>query len=158
MRRLNINQILAIVIAVFSAAYLYEAFQIRQFPLPRPIDSDLFPKVLGTSLLVMAVFLFFQRPRDGEFLSIEVAPDTPIHHHPWAMVAVTALAIVLYAFALRPLGFLVSSTVLVIALSVYYGYRRLVVVIPVAITIPLVLYLVLTRVMAIAMPRGILPI
>ena len=55
------NRILAVIIAVFALWYLYEAFQIPRFPLPRPVDSDLFPKVLGLLLLGLAGLLFFVR-------------------------------------------------------------------------------------------------
>ena len=54
MTRLNTNQWLALVLALVAAAYLAMAWQIPTFPLPRPVDSDLFPKVLGVSLLLLA--------------------------------------------------------------------------------------------------------
>ena len=61
MTRLNINQILALVLVIFSVGYLWMAFQIPVFPIPRPIDSDAFPKILGICLLVLSVLLFFEK-------------------------------------------------------------------------------------------------
>lgn len=58
MTRLNTNQWLALVLALVAVAYLAMAWQIPTFPLPRPVDSDLFPKVLGVSLLLLAALLF----------------------------------------------------------------------------------------------------
>ncbi|XQU08513.1 hypothetical protein P4544_00910 [Halomonas sp. LY9] len=60
MTRLNVNQWLALVLALLAAAYLAMAWQIPTFPLPRPVDSDLFPKVLGVSLLLLATLLFLK--------------------------------------------------------------------------------------------------
>ncbi|BBI64935.1 hypothetical protein HSBAA_62410 [Vreelandella sulfidaeris] len=62
MTRLNTNQWLALVFAVLAAGYIAMAWQIPIFPLPRPVDSDLFPKVLGFSLLILSVFLFSRNP------------------------------------------------------------------------------------------------
>ncbi|MCD8513499.1 MAG: hypothetical protein LRY63_09295 [Nitrincola sp.] len=61
MLRLNINQLLAIILFVFSLGYLWMAFQIPVFPIPRPVDSDAFPKMLGACLLILSVFLFLEK-------------------------------------------------------------------------------------------------
>ena len=148
--RLGANQILAIVLAVFAVWYLTEAFQIRRFPLPRPIDSDLFPKVLGFLLLGLSGLLF-----------LHTTPDTGERERPqarpWLEVALTALAIAVYAGALRPLGFVLASTLLVAGLSLLYGYRNLPILLAVAIGLPLLFYLALTKLMAINLPAGVLP-
>lgn len=157
MERSRANQVLAVIIAILSLLYLYEAFHIRRFPIPRPVDSDLFPKVLGGFMLVLAVLLFFQKPKEGEFLPLSFPRGVPFWKHPWTLVAGTALAIALYAVALRPVGFLPASAVLGAGLAWFYGYRNLPVNLAVSIGVPLALYLLLTRVMSIHLPTGILP-
>ncbi len=148
--RLGANQVLAIVLAVFAVWYLTEAFQIRRFPLPRPIDSDLFPKVLGFLLLGLSGLLF-----------LHTTPDTGERERPpvrpWLEVVMTALAIGVYAWALRPLGFVLASALLVVGLSVLYGYRNVPILLAVAIGLPLSFYLALTKLMAINLPAGVLP-
>jgi putative tricarboxylic transport membrane protein len=159
----TINRILAIVLAIFSIWYLYEAFQIRRFPLPRPIDSDLFPKVLGFVMLGLAGLLFFVKEAVDE-AAMEAAPaavpepDEPFWQRPWTRVVVTAVAVAVYAAVLRPLGFVLASILLVAGLTAYYGYRNHLVTIGVAVAVPLVFYLVLTRLMTINLPAGLLPI
>lgn len=163
MRTHRANQILAVVLAVFAVWYLYEAFQIRVFPLPRPIDSDLFPKVLGFLMLGLAGLLFFVREAIDE-AAMEAAPaaadepESPFWQRPWTRIVVTAVAVAVYATLLQPLGFILASFLLVAGLTVYYGYRRHVVTLGVAAAIPLVFYLVLTRLMTINLPAGLLPI
>lgn len=163
MPKLGANQILAIVLAVFAALYLVEAFQIRRFPLPRPVDSDLFPKVLGFLMLGLAALLFFVKEAIDE-AAMQAAPaaadepENPFWQRPWTRVVVTAAAIAVYAAVIRPLGFVPASVLLVAGLTVYYGYKNHLVTLATALGIPLVFYLVLTRWMAISLPAGILPI
>ena len=161
--KVTANRVIAVVLGVFAVWYLYEAFQIRVFPLPRPIDSDLFPKVLGFLMLGLAVLLFFVREAIDE-AAMESAPAaadeprSPFWYRPWTRVVVTAVAVGVYAAALRPLGFVLASVLLVGGLTVYYGYRNHLVTLTVAIAVPLVFYLVLTRLMTINLPAGLLPI
>ena len=159
MTRLNTNQWLALVFAVLAAGYIAMAWQIPTFPLPRPVDSDLFPKVLGFSLLILSVFLFFERPTPiaGADEIDQEATQGPMLFTPWARVIVTSLAIAAYAFLLVPLGFVLASTLLCVGLTVYYGYRRHAINLATSLGVVLALYLTMTRVMDVYLPSGVLP-
>ncbi|QJQ98639.1 MULTISPECIES: tripartite tricarboxylate transporter TctB family protein [Halomonas] len=160
MTRLNTNQILALIIALFSVGYLAMAFQIPQFPLPRPIDSDLFPKVLGFTLLGLAGLLFLEKPKAQDIPdepSLE-ALSQPLLLRPWSRVVITSLAITAYALLLVPVGFVVASTLLSFGLAWYYGYRRHGVNLATSLGVVLALYLTMTRLMEVYLPTGILPI
>lgn len=159
MTKLNTNQWLAVVLALFAAAYLAMAWQVPTFPLPRPVDSDLFPKVLGAALLLLAVFLFFEKPSaiaGAEEIDQE-ASHGPLLLTPWARVIVTSLAIAAYALLLVPLGFVLASTLLCVGLTAYYGYRRHTINIATSLGVVLALYLTMTRVMDVYLPTGVLP-
>ncbi|GGC92662.1 tripartite tricarboxylate transporter TctB family protein [Vreelandella lutescens] len=159
MTRLNVNQWLALVLALLAAAYLAMAWQIPTFPLPRPVDSDLFPKVLGVSLLLLATLLFFEKPSAiaGADEIDHEATNGPLLFTPWARVIVTSLAIAAYAFLLVPLGFVLASTLLCVGLTAYYGYRRHGVNLASSLGVVLALYLTMTRVMDVYLPTGVLP-
>ncbi|WP_311064609.1 tripartite tricarboxylate transporter TctB family protein [Halomonas sp. DWK9] len=159
MTRLNVNQWLALVLALVAAAYLAMAWQIPTFPLPRPVDSDLFPKVLGVSLLLLATLLFFEKPSAiaGTDDIDHEATNGPLLFTPWARVIVTSLAIAAYAFLLVPLGFVLASTLLCVGLTAYYGYRRHGVNLASSLGVVLALYLTMTRVMDVYLPTGVLP-
>ena len=159
MTRLNVNQWLALVLALVAAAYLAMAWQIPTFPLPRPVDSDLFPKVLGVSLLLLATLLFFEKPSAiaGTDDIDHEATNGPLLFTPWARVIVTSLAIAAYAFLLVPLGFVLASTLLCVGLTAYYGYRRHGVNLVSSLGVVLALYLTMTRVMDVYLPTGVLP-
>ncbi len=159
MTRLNTNQWLALVLALFAAAYLAMAWQIPTFPLPRPVDSDLFPKVLGVTLLLLAGLLFFEKPVPlaGADEIDEEATNGPLLFTPWARVVITAVAIAAYAFLLVPLGFVLASTLLCTGLTAYYGYRRHGINLAASLGVVLALYLTMTRVMDVYLPTGLLP-
>lgn len=160
MRRLNINQCLGLFLALVALAYLAMAYQIPSFPLPRPVDSDLFPKVLGILLLGLSIVLFLEKPKTQD---IPDAPSPeelakPLLLRPWSRVIVTSLAIAAYALLLVPIGFVLTSLVLAFGLAWYYGYRRHGVNLVVSLSVVLVLYLSMTRGMDVYLPMGILPI
>lgn len=156
MPQLGANRILAFLLGAFAVAYLIMAFRIPTFPIPRPIDSDLIPKVLGLLLLGLSIGLFLT-PDDAKGETPIDRPRAPLQERPWIQVALTAVVIGLYALLLQPLGFVVASALLVGGLGALYGFRRHLVSLAVAVGVPLLLYLVLTRAMGVRLPRGILP-
>ncbi len=149
------NRLLALVTGILSLAYLYSAFHIPVFPIPRPVDSDAFPKLLGVLMLGLSVWLFFEKTD-----AAPTEPDEEGAPHGWARwqpVVVTAVAIAIYAGLLAPLGFVLSSFFLTAGLIWFFGYRRPVVTGLVALAVPLVLYVAMTRFMNIHLPPGLLP-
>ncbi|MBA2777699.1 tripartite tricarboxylate transporter TctB family protein [Billgrantia kenyensis] len=160
MTRLNSNQVIALLLAVVSVGYLAMAWQIPAFPLPRPIDSDLFPKVLGFMLLGLSVLLFLEKPQ-AQDVPEELDPEEqqlPLLLRPWTRVVITALALAAYALLLVPVGFVLTSVALVFGLAAYYGYRRHWINFATALGVVLGLYLTMTRIMGVYLPTGVLPI
>jgi putative tricarboxylic transport membrane protein len=160
MTRLNVNQVLGLILAAFSVVYLALAFQIPDFSLPRPIDSDHFPKVLGTTLLILSALLFLEKPQARDIPDAAdqaEAAALPAWQRPWARVIITTLAIAAYAALLVPLGFVLASMLLAVGLTLYYGYRRHVVTLVTTLGVVLGLYLVMTQAMNVYLPTGVLP-
>ncbi len=163
MTRLNMNQILALVLVIFSVGYLWMAFQIPVFPIPRPIDSDAFPKILGICLLVLSVLLFFEKQPKTESASqqedVEPVTESSVTgmQNPKVQVLGTAIAILAYAFLIEPLGFLLSSILLGVGLAYWFGYRQHGVNFATVGSIVLILYLLMSKVMGIYLPTGVLP-
>ncbi|RAU17316.1 tripartite tricarboxylate transporter TctB family protein [Nitrincola tibetensis] len=158
MTQLNPNRIIAILIFLMSIGYLWMAFQIPTFPIPRPVDSDAFPKILGWTLMLLSIFLFFEKSAVSAEKEEEPAQVLSFSKRPAVQVAVTGLAIVIYAFSIEPLGFLLSSILLGFGLAYWYGYRKHFVNLGTMVTIVLSLYLLLNKVMGIHLPQGILPL
>lgn len=158
MTQLNPNRVIAIFLFIMSIGYLWMAFQIPVFPIPRPVDSDAFPKLLGVVLMLLSVFLFFEKPAVPTGDEEEPAKAPSFSRRPDVQVAVTGLAVVVYAFSIEPLGFLLSSILLGFGLAFWYGYRKHLINLVTMVTIVLSLYLLLNKVMGIHLPQGILPL
>lgn len=161
MVRLNANQILGLFLGLFSVGYIWLAYQIPVFPLPRPVDSDAFPKVLGYILAGLSLWLFLEKPEAPGAVDPEqqaAIAALPWWQRPWALVALTSLAILAYAMLLQPLGFVLASILLGCGLSAYYGYRRHGINLLTSSAVVLSLYLLLSRAMGIHLPTGILPL
>ncbi|WP_344953803.1 tripartite tricarboxylate transporter TctB family protein [Zobellella aerophila] len=156
MQKLNLNQRLAIIIGLLAAGYVWMAFHIPTFPLPRPVDSELFPKVLGLSLLILAVLLFFEKTGQPVEEETQAQPG-PFFFSPPMRVTVTSVAIAGYAFLLQPLGFVLASTGLCFGLASYYGYRHHLINLAVSTGVVLSLYLLMSYVMDVHLPSGVLP-
>ncbi len=154
---MSANRILAVIIGLLSAAYLWAAFQIPVFPIPRPVDSDAFPKLLGVLMLGLSVWLFFEKDEKTVAPAEEgEAVRTPWER--WQPVIVTSVAIAVYAFALGWMGFVLASFLLTAGLTWFYGFRRHGINAIVSLAVPLGLYLIMTRFMNIHLPAGWLPI
>lgn len=162
MTRFNSNQIIAIILLVFSIGYLVMAYQIPVFPIPRPVDSDAFPKMMGYVLLILSVFLFFEKVSEE---SADADKEANAHMHstgfcvqnPKVQVLGTSIAVLAYAFLIEPLGFVLASVLLGVGLAYWFGYRQHWVNIATVGGIVLSLYLLMNKVMGIYLPQGFLP-
>ncbi|WP_375055345.1 tripartite tricarboxylate transporter TctB family protein [Zobellella sp. DQSA1] len=161
MNKLNINQKIGIILALLALGYLWMAFQIPGFSLPRPVDSDAFPKALGSALLLLAILLFLEKPRhkaqDDEEQDDIIEESGGFWTSPRMRVVITSVAIVAYAFALQPIGFVVTSILLCCGLACYYGYRNHKANLLASSGVVLALYFMMSYVMDVYLPTGILP-
>lgn len=168
MARLTANQLIAIILLVFSLGYIWMAFQIPVFPIPRPVDSDAFPKILGVGLLILSIVLFFEKqtpvkkdfPDTSEPLPDASEPlpeDSALSKRPVVQVTGAAVAVLAYALLIEPLGFLLSSALLGFGLAFWFGYREHWINLLTTGGIVLALYLLMNKVMGIYLPQGVLP-
>jgi len=101
------DRILGLVTVVAALAYLASAAQIQTSFLSDPVGPKLFPYGIGAvALLCGLVFLF--RP--------DADPEWPVLKT-WLSLSIATVVLVLYAYALKPFGFLVPTAVLGTVLS-----------------------------------------
>jgi putative tricarboxylic transport membrane protein len=168
------NRILALILGLFSIGYLIMAIQIPSFSLPTPVDSDLFPKVLGISLLLLSIFLFFEKEnKEEEQKNKEDATeeqeskeaneeqhtiDERLTQKANQTVFIVVCAIGLYIFLFEILGFLLSTFLFTFIMTYFFGYRRHWVNGTVALLIAMVLYFGMTKGLDIYLPQGWIPL
>ncbi|WP_202077349.1 tripartite tricarboxylate transporter TctB family protein [Caldalkalibacillus salinus] len=193
------NRVMGIIFFLLSIAYLLYAFNIPQFNLTVPVDSDLFPKVLGFMLLVLSFALFFEKDRtEKATVSLKEDQGRPqtdqkitesdqkstdstdegvyqaqqknhIDHdannesisrwqQPYMQVICTVLFTVLYIALFERLGFILSTGIFLFGTTYFFGYRRHLINLAVALSVSLIFYFVLTKALNIYLPQGPLTI
>lgn len=101
------DRIFGLVMAVIALAYIASAFQIQTSFLSDPVGPKAFPIMIGAIGALSAMFLVF-RP-DPE-------PQWPAART-FGALALAVTVLVLYAYALRPLGFLMPTAIAAAILS-----------------------------------------
>lgn len=101
------DRIFGLVMALVALAYIASAFNIQTSMLSDPVGPKTFPIIIGIVGALSSMFLVF-RP-DPE-------PEWPVLRT-WGALAGAILVLVLYAYALKPLGFLIPTALAAAVLS-----------------------------------------
>jgi putative tricarboxylic transport membrane protein len=146
------------------------AFQIPSFSIPRPVDSDLFPKVLGFLMTFLSILLFFEKEK-GEVeseLDVDKQPEQETKNDPneevsfWkkpqTQIVVTLLTLIAYVALFESVGFVLSTLGLLFFLTLYYGYRRHITNAIVSVVVSFGFYLIMTKGLGVYLPAGWLPL
>lgn len=113
------------------------------------IPPALFPQLVLASLaLLSAAFLVRRVTRPGGIRSA-AAGDVP----GWRRGVLLFAIMTLYALTMEPVGFLLSSVVALVLVSVLVGNRNPVQIALLAVIAPVALYLVATRLLAVSLPE-----
>lgn len=101
------DRIFGLVMALLALVYIASAYQIQASLLSDPVGPKTFPIIIGIVGALSSMFLVF-RP-DPE-------PEWPVLRT-WGALAGAILVLVLYAYALKPLGFLIPTALAAAVLS-----------------------------------------
>ena len=123
------------------------------------LRPDFWPIVLCIFLVTCSLLLAVLSFRES------ADPDTPIRkkkevsHGKRAVPAnvkpfMTIAGLLAYYFAIEPLGIVISSSLVLAMLTFFYGEKRFKIVIPLAVLLPVVLYLFFTKVASVPLPMG----
>lgn len=148
----NVNQRIAIVLAVISIIYLILSYQLPTYPYI-PVDADAIPKALGWLLLVLSVGLFFSKDRDSE----EQKARRRIPKKDVISLLVVFVLVFLYITLFEALGFILTTILFVFTCTWYLGYKKHLVNAIVSIVFPVALYSIFVYLLQIRLPAGILP-
>ena len=108
----------ALIIIAFGAAYLWGALQIRETTTYSAVGPRFFPNALGIGILLSGVWLFLMP-------GAPPAPDAPERIAlDWVSIGLMVVTLVAYILAFRPLGFIISTALMVVAGSQILGDRH----------------------------------
>jgi putative tricarboxylic transport membrane protein len=101
------DRIFGLVMAVIALAYIASAFQIQSSFLSDPVGPKTFPIIIGGIGALSAMFLVFRPDPEPQWPAAKT----------FGALAIAVIVLVLYAYSLRPLGFLLPTAVAAAILS-----------------------------------------
>jgi putative tricarboxylic transport membrane protein len=151
----NFNTVLAVACILFSVfLFLVIPYQIEKPPIlfgqsAGVIDPALFPRLVAGAFLLVGLWYLK--------LSLELREANGFRQldgRAWANVVVTVAVAIVYAALLKPLGFIVSSALVIAVLALFYGARSWLIVGAVAVGVPIAAHYVFTRWLAVVLPEA----
>ena len=133
---MKLDKWIAILFLLLCLIYGYTAFTYELLPFERnmsflPNTMPMTLSVLGGILALVLIFAPETAPDDGEVLgNIEVSK---LRQYKLGQAIVLLLAMVAYALALRPIGFMASTVLFLAGGSFILGERRYLIMIPIAV-------------------------
>lgn len=148
-------RIAGVVLIALGVLVLVQSLQIPQGGGYRAVGPRAFPTAVGVGLLVLsAVFLLRTTVwPDHDLVAQAIAEDRATH---WPTIALVALALVVYAFALRPLGYVIATTLFLPAVARTLGSTKPLRDLLIAVVLSVVVYEGFTRVLGVRLPAGLL--
>ena len=134
---MKLDKWIAVLFLLLCLIYGYTAFTYELLPFERnmsflPNTMPIVLSVLGGILALVLIFAPETAPDDGEVLgTIEVSK---LRQYKLGQAIVLLLAMVAYALALRPIGFMASTVLFLAGGSFILGERRYLIMIPIAVT------------------------
>ena len=149
--------LLAIAVAAFGVAVVWQTTEIRLTPAYSKVGPRVIPYIVGIGLVVVGAWLA------AEALTGHAAPPSsdsedadPTLPTDWRTLGLLAVSLIGYLFLIEPAGFVIASAVLYVGAAFAMGSRRLARDIGVGVALAVVLYVGFTRGLNLQLPAGIL--
>jgi putative tricarboxylic transport membrane protein len=138
---------------VLAAVYFYATAQIPVLDIGDTIGPKAFPRLLGIGLLVAAAMLFAEiwRARKAPRPESTAAADRP---H-WGFLAAIVCWTGVYVAVFEILGFVMSTSIYLIACTVYFNRGKLLVNVVTSVLFSVLIYL-LFKYLGVNLPAGVL--
>lgn len=153
------DTISAVIMLVVAMAYLYGSLYIKPYG-DAAVDSRFFPQLLGTMLLILSIIQLVVSVRNRDLTS---APETGTENNPPTRinrgVFFTLIIILAYVLLINKLGFVISSTLFLFALTMLMApaeHRRPVMTLVVSALFSAAVYAVFVYWFYVALPEGII--
>lgn len=140
--------IAALVLVVLSATFLVGVFDIRSPDGLDPAGPRFFPLLVTAAWLLLSLAYLVESLR---------SPRTAgTHDHSWFEPVALSALLILYAFLVVPLGYMIATALLFYAAARVLGSRQVARDIIVAVVLAVVVYIAFTQFLDISLPEGVL--
>ncbi|MCM2676934.1 tripartite tricarboxylate transporter TctB family protein [Alkalicoccobacillus plakortidis] len=148
----TVNQRLALIFAGLAVTMIYLSFQLPEYAFV-PVDSDMMPKLLGITLLVLSIIFYFSKDTDTD----EQKAKRTIPKQEAYMLLIVLVLILIYITLLEIVGFIPMTIAFIISCSRLLGFKNWLVNILTSITFSGGVYYLFNELLSIRLPSGIVP-
>jgi putative tricarboxylic transport membrane protein len=138
---------------LLAAVYLYATAQIPALEIGDPLGPKAFPILLGIALILAAILLLIETLKPDDTASVDAGPV--YRRHLWLIGAVT-LWTALYFWVFDRAGYLVSTVVYLLALTVVFNAGKWVANVLTSVLFAIGSYVLFVKILGVTLPVGIL--
>jgi putative tricarboxylic transport membrane protein len=151
------DRIIFALIVVLAAVYFYATAQIPTLEIGDPLGPKAFPRLLGIGLLITAALLFMEmwRARKNQ-PEKDAGAQTGDRRH-LLIVAGAAVWTGIYFAVFEPLGYVLSTTIYLLALTAYFHRGKWITNIVTSVLYGVLSYVLFSTALGVSLPRGVLP-
>ncbi len=151
------DRIIFVCTLLLAGVYFWATAQIPSLELGDPLGPKAFPRLLGIGLLVSAAMLLMEILRDRKKPKAADAPAWRWERHDWVVVILSVWT-ALYILAFEPLGYMLSTTIYLLALTWYFNRGRHLMNVLTCVLFSVISYFAFTQLLGVNLARGILPV
>lgn len=149
MEKFSTDRIAGLIMLVVAIGYIFLANGLKPTLLSsnEPLGPGAFPLLLGALFALFSILLMIKPTPNPEWPAADA----------WAKMALILLTFVIYAYLLKPLGFVIATSLEMLALSLIFAGPPLKSAVA-SLGFSLFLYLLFSYALGLGLPKGILPI
>lgn len=150
------DRVIFVGILVLAGVYFWATAQIPTLEIGDPLGPKAFPRLLGVGLLISAAMLLAEilKARKSEPAA---EPGEPEDTSTYKIVAGVVVATGIYFALFEPLGYAISTSLFLLAMTYYFNKGKLLTNVLTSILYGFISYYVFTTLLGVNLPRGVLP-
>lgn len=151
--RPNFNTVAGVFCVIFSIfLYVIIPYEVAEPPTlfgqsGSALDPKLFPTIIAVLFFLIGLWYIFESFGLREKNDFKALKGSNIKN-----ILISILILFFYALTLEPIGFIISSFIVTIILTLYYGSRNIFGVIGVTVVVPIGIYYIFTRWLQVYLP------
>ena len=152
------DRVILVCTVLLAGLYLYAAEQLPSLAIGDPLGPRAFPRLLAAGLICAAALLLVEMLRARKRMPAEEPQGDPSARSAYVIVGCAALWTLGYILVFEPLGYIVATSVYVLALTAYFNRGRWVMNTLTSGFFCALSYFLFTRVLGVTLPGGVLPL
>jgi putative tricarboxylic transport membrane protein len=151
------DRVIFVCIVVLAAVYFYATAQIPSLEIGDPLGPKAFPRLLGVALLVTGGILLMEMLGARADKTQETVRSAAVDRGVIMVIAAVVVWTAVYFVLFEPLGYVIASTIYLIALTVYFNPGRWVMNVTTSALFTIISYLMFSKLLGVTLAKGILP-